>query len=137
MKTKLTFTALALIAFSSALAQVPTNFTAVTTTLYNSNAVSPGYVFLASCGTPGASGPFFLQSMNNDGSAYAWKKAGNLTPGDNYYPYDFKVLADGRLLNAQYTSFYNWTDGGTVDDQLLDENLNVVETVRMGNRYQA
>ena len=136
MKIKILLATVALAA-SSALAQVPTNFTAVTTTIYNSNALAPGYVFLASCRTPGPSGPFFLQMMNNDGSPYAWKKAGNITPGDNYYPYDFKVLADGRLLNAQHTSFFNWIDGGTADDQILDENLNVVETVRIGNGYQA
>lgn len=138
MKTKLPLIALALLcALGSTLAQVPTNFTAVTTTIYNSNALAPGYIFIASCRTPGASGPFFLQMMNNDGSPYAWKKAGNLTPGDNYYPYDFKVLADGRLLNAQHTSFFTWIDGGTADDQILDENLNIVETVHIGNGYQA
>src|SRR5215475_7235865 len=119
MKTKLIFATMAF-AIASALAQVPTNFTAVTATLYDSNAVAPGYVFIASCRTPGASGPFFLQIMNNDGSPYAWKKAGNITLGDNYYPYDFKVLADGRLLNAQHTSFFTWIDGGTADHQLLD-----------------
>ena len=39
-------------------AQVPTNFTAVTTTIYNSNSIAPSYVFIASCGSKGGKGPF-------------------------------------------------------------------------------
>src|SRR3954462_15545352 len=83
-------------------AQVPTNFTGVTTTVYDSNALAPGYVFVASCGKQGDKGPFFLQVMNNDGTPHAFQKVGNISPGDDYYPYDFKVLANGLLLNAQY-----------------------------------
>ena len=130
-----------LAAFSAVLnpahAQVPTNFTGVTTAVYNSNSLAPGYVFIGSCGVPGAHGPFFLQMMNNDGTAYAYDKVGNVFPGDDFYPYDFKVLANGLLLNAQYTGFFTFIDGGTVSDQILDENFNPVETVQMGNGYQA
>ena len=75
--------------------------------------------------------------MNNDGTPYAYKLAGSLQPGDDYYPHDFKVLANGLLLNAQYTGWFSYIAGGTVLDQLLDENLNLVETVQMGNGYQA
>jgi hypothetical protein len=142
MNTKLNLFGVALVAASgfahnAANAQVPTNFTGVTTTVYDSNAVAPGYIFVASCGHQGDAGPFFLQIMNNDGTTHAFKKAGYLAPGDNFYPYDFKVLADGRLLNAQYTGWFSYAGSGTVIDQILDENLNVVESVQMGNAYQA
>lgn len=116
-------------------AQVPANFTGVATTIYNANALAPGYVFLASCGKQGDKGPFFLQIMSNDGTAFAYKQAGNVTPGDDYYPYDFKVLPNGLLLNAQFTGWFSYIDGGTVRDELMDENLNVIETVQMGNGY--
>jgi hypothetical protein len=129
--------ALFLLTASSLDAQVPTNFTGVTTSIYNSNSLAPGYIFIASCGNPGAHGPFFLQMMNNDGSPYAFNQAGNITPGDDFYPYDFKVLANGLLLNAQYTTFFSYTDGGNVSDQILDENFNPVEIVQMGNGYQS
>jgi len=118
-------------------AQVPTNFTAVTTTIYNSNSIAPGYVFIASCGNRGDKGPFFLQTMNNDGTAYAYEKAGSITPGDDYYPYDFKVLANGLLFNAQFTGWFDYIEGGTVMDKILDENFNPVEILQMGNGYQA
>jgi hypothetical protein len=140
LKRKLALLAAALLAaFGTAVdtleAQVPANFTGVSTAIYNSNALAPGYVFLASCGKQGDKGPFFLQIMNNDGTAFAYKQAGNITPGDDYYPYDFKVLPNGLLLNAQFTGWFSYIEGGTVRDELLDENLNVIETVQMGNGY--
>jgi hypothetical protein len=135
----LSVAALAAVGLASPLAQaqVPANFTAVTTTMYDSNSIAPGYVFLASCGTQGSKGPFFLQTMRNDGTPFAYKQAGYLAPGDDYYPCDFKVLPNGLLLNAQYTGWFSYTDGGTVVDQIFDENFNLVETVAMGNGYQA
>ena len=79
-------------------AQVPANFTGVRTTLCDSNSMAPGYIFVASCGRQGDKGPFFLQMMNNDGTPQAFQMAGNITPGDDYYPYDFKVLPNGLLF---------------------------------------
>jgi Arylsulfotransferase (ASST)/Ser-Thr-rich glycosyl-phosphatidyl-inositol-anchored membrane family len=129
--------AAAVLARNQVNAQVPANFTGVRTTIYDSNSIAPGYVFVASCGSQGDKGPFFLQMMNNDGTPQTYKMAGYITPGDDYYPYDFKVLANGLLLNAQYTGWFNYTDGGTVNDQILDESFNLVESLQMGNGYQA
>jgi hypothetical protein len=142
MKTRLELLGAVLVAASGLTsipvnAQVPANFTAVTTTIYNSNSIAPGSIFIASCGQQGGPGPFFLQVMNNDGTAYAYKKSGYITPGDNYYPYDFKVLANGLLFNAQTTGWFDYIEGGTVTDQILDENFNLVENLQMGNGYQA
>ena len=39
--------------------------------------------------------------------------------------------------SAQYTGWFNYTDGGTVNDQILDESFNLVESVQMGNGYQS
>src|SRR5512136_62586 len=97
---------------SSLTAQVPTNFTGVATTIYDSGSIAPGCVFLASSGRPGDKGPFFLQIMTNDGTALAFKAAGNVAPGDDYYAYDFKVLPDGRLFSAQITNWLSCLDGG-------------------------
>jgi hypothetical protein len=118
-------------------AQVPTNFNGVATTIYDPGAIAPGLVFVASCGQPGDKGPFFLQIMDNDGTPHAFKTSGNLTPGDDFYAYDFKVLPDGRLFYAQYTNWFSCLDGGPVLDQILDEDFNPVETIGMGNGYQA
>ncbi|HSU54176.1 MAG TPA: aryl-sulfate sulfotransferase [Candidatus Dormibacteraeota bacterium] len=139
MSLKVLLFAVAVLAACRAIvnAQVPTNFTGVTTTVYDSNALASGYVFVASCGKQGDKGPFFLQMMNNDGTPHAFQKVGNVALGDDYYPYDFKVLANGLLLNAQYTGWFNYIDGGTVNDQILDENFNVLETISMGNGYQS
>src|ERR1039458_3113455 len=98
-------------------AQVPTTFTAVTTTIYDSNSIAPGSGFIASCGSKGDKGPFFLQVMNNDGTPHAYKKTGYIAPGDDYYPYDFKVLPNGLLLSAQYTGWFNYIDGGTRSEE--------------------
>ena len=117
--------------------QQPPQFAGVTTRTYDSGAIAPGYVFIASCGLQGDHGPYYLQIMGNDGTPYASKKAGYLAPGDDFYPYDFKVLPNGLLLNAQYTGWFNYTEGGTVINQVLDENLNVLESIQMGNGYQA
>ena len=142
MKTRLHLLGAALVVASGLArntvnAQVPTNFTAVATTIYDSNSIAPGYVFIASCGSKGDKGPFFLQMMNNDGTPHAYKKAGYIAPGDDYYPYDFKVLPNGLLLSAQYTGWFNYIDGGTVIDQIQDENLNIIESIQMGNGYQS
>ena len=110
-------------------------FAGVATSIYDSNSIAPGHIFLASNGSNAA--PFFLQIMRNDGSVQASKKAGYITPGDAYYPHDFKQLANGLLLNAQYTGWFTYAEGGTAVDQLLDENLNILESIQMGNGYQA
>jgi hypothetical protein len=127
----------AVLAPHAARAQAPANFTGVRTTIYDSSAIAPGSIFIASCGKQGDKGPFFLQVMNNDGTVAAYQTAGNITPGDDFYPYDFKMLPNGLLLNAQYTGWFSYIDGGTVNDQILDENFNLVESVQMGNGYQA
>ncbi len=38
---------------------------------------------------------------------------------------------------SQFTGWFDYADGGPVINQLLDENLNVVETVNMGNGFQS
>jgi hypothetical protein len=118
-------------------AQLPDGFAGVNTSVYNPGLVAPGGLFLASRGAPGSKGPFYLQVMNNDGTPQASKKAGYIAPGDDYFAQDFKVLPDGHLLSAQSTGWFGYTDGGTAIDQVLDEDLNLVESIQMGNGYQA
>ena len=45
---------------AGARAQLPTNFTAVTTHIYASNSIAPGYLFLASCAKEGEPGALLL-----------------------------------------------------------------------------
>ncbi len=116
-------------------AQTPTNFTGVTASVYDASAVATGSVFLASCLGNGPSGPSFLQVMNNDGTTASFKAVGG--PGNGYCAGDFKLLPNGLLSSSQFTGWFDYVEGGPVINQILDTNLNVVETVSMGNGFQS
>ena len=129
--------AIGLLSYLTVSAQVPGTFEPLTTVQIDTNAISPGCIFLSSSRQPGQPGPYFLQVVNNDGTIRASKKTGLVSPGDLYFGSDFKVLPNGLLLNAQSTGWLNHLGTASVVDQVLNENLNVVETIQMGNGYQS
>lgn len=118
-------------------AQTPTNFTGVTASVYDAAAVATGSVFLASCLGNGPSGPSFLQVMNNAGTPEVFKQVSQGGTGNGYCAGDFKLLPNGLLSSSQFTGWFDYVEGGPVVNQLLDTNLNAVETVTMGNGFQS
>ena len=118
-------------------AQTPTNFTGVTASVYDAAAVATGSVYLASCLANGPSGPSFLQIMNNAGTTEVFKQVSQGGASNGYCAGDFKLLPNGLLSSSQFTGWFDYAEGGPVINQLLDTNLNVVETVTMGNGFQS
>ena len=118
-------------------AQTPTNFTGVTTSVYDAAAVATGSVFLAPCLGNGPAEPLFLQVMNNDGTVGTFKQVSQGGTSNVNCASDFKLLHNGLLSSSQFTGWFDYVEGGPVINQLLDTNLNVVETVTMGNGFQS
>jgi hypothetical protein len=124
-------------ASTTANAQLPADFPAITTRIYDTNALGTGYVFLASMplSKDNRGLPHYLLILNNDGTPHAYKKVWYQVPGD-FYENDFKVLPNGLLHYSQFFGFYSYTDGGIVEHVILDENLNEIgPRIQMGNGY--
>ncbi len=117
---------------------LPDDFPKITTHIYDANALGEGYIFLAAMplGKNVKGLPSYLLILNNDGTPHAYKKVWYQVPGD-YHGMDFKVLSNGLLHYAQFFSWYSYTGGGTVVHVILDEDLNEVERIQMGNGYVA
>ena len=103
---------------------------AITTHIYDANAIEDGYVFL-SVSTDVAGVGYYVMIIDNDGTVY-WHKE---LPDD--YSYDFKVLPNGHLHYAQFIHHHTYTGGGDAVHIILDENFNEVETIEAGNGYVA
>jgi hypothetical protein len=119
-------------------ANLPADFPKITTTIYDANALGEGTLFLAAM--PGDKSmknlPYYLLMLNNDGTPRAYKKVYYKVPGD-YYENDFKVLPNGLLHYSQFFGWYSYAGGGVVVHVILDEDLNEVERIQMGNGFAA
>ncbi|MHC4283321.1 MAG: hypothetical protein ACYSWZ_10180, partial [Planctomycetota bacterium] len=103
---------------------------AITTHIYDANAIADGYVFL-SVSTDVEGVGYYVMIIDNDGTIF-WSKE---LPDD--YSYDFKVLPNGHLHYAQFIHHHTYTGGGDAVHIILDENFNEVETIEAGNGYVA
>ena len=117
------------ISSTTAFAQLPSDFPALTVTTNNSAAVADGYIFLTDSYKAAKYG-YYVMMLTNDGTPVWYKPLTNAA-------FDFKVLPNGFLHYAQQYQALSWTGGGYVTHEILDENFNDVESIRAGNGYNA
>jgi hypothetical protein len=109
---------------------LPANFPGITTTVYDETAIGDGYVFLAVAAEVEGIG-YYLLILDNDGTPVRYKEL----PDD--YAYDFKVQPNGLITYAQFISHHSYTGGGDVIHMVMDRDLNIIDSVQMGNGYIA
>jgi arylsulfotransferase ASST/Ser-Thr-rich glycosyl-phosphatidyl-inositol-anchored membrane family protein len=115
------------LAWNEAEAQLPTNFSAVTVTALDTNAVADGYVFLA-VGVPVTNGGYYVMILKNDGTPVWYQQVGDEI-------YDFKLLPNGFLHYAEFVHTHSWVGGGDATHYVLDDNYNVHESIAGANGY--
>lgn len=56
---------------------------------------------------------------------------------DHDYSYDFKVQPNGLMSYAQFLSHHSYTGGGNCIHMILDEEMNVIDSIQLKNGYIA
>jgi hypothetical protein len=116
--------------FSTRAAELPANFPAITTHVYNSDAIGKGYIYLAVASEVEGVG-FYLMILKNDGTPVWYKEL----PDD--YAYDFKLQPNGLLTYAQFLNHFSYTCGGDAVHMVMDKEFDEIESIQMGNGYTA
>jgi len=111
-------------------ADLPPNFPAVSVTTYQPDQVGDGFVFLAVATETEGIGTY-LMILRNDGTPVWTREV------DTHEIYDFKVQANGMLSYAPFIEAHNYTGGGDVTHEILDDAYAIRETVSGGNGYVA
>lgn len=110
-------------------AALPADFPAITTNVYDADAIGAGYVHLAVASEVEGVG-FYLMIVDNDGTV-VWDK--ELPDG----AYDFKMQPNGLLSYAQLLAHHSYTDGGDAVHMVMDEDFAQIDTFQMANGYVA
>jgi len=90
-----------------------------------------GYTFL-SVSTDVEGIGYYVMMVDDDGVPVRYRK---LAKDD--YSYDFKVQPNGLTSYAQFLSHHSYTGGGNCIHMLMDEEMNFVDSVQLGNGYIA
>ena len=106
----------------------PTNFPAITTHTYGET--GEGYVFLT-VSTQVEGVGYYIFIMDNDGNLIKYKE---LTSD---YAYDLKMQPNGELSYAQFLSHHTYTGGGNCEHVVMDQDMNILDTIQLKNRYIA
>lgn len=110
--------------------ELPANFPAITTHIYDSNAIGEGYIYLAVAAEVESVG-YYLMILENDGAPVWYKE---LTDD---YSYDFKLQANGLPTYAQFLHHHSYTGGGDVVHKVIDPDFSEIESIQMSNGYIA
>jgi hypothetical protein len=110
--------------------ELPANFPAITTHVYDSNAIGEGYIYMTVAAEVEGVG-YYLMILENDGTPVWYKEL----PND--YAYDFKMQPNGLLTYAQLFHHHSYSGGGDVVHMVMDEEFNEIESIQMGNGYIA
>jgi len=111
-------------------AKLPANFPAITTHIYDSNAIGEGYVYLAVAAQVEGVG-YYLMILENNGTPVWYKEL----PDD--YAYDFKLQPNGLPAYAQLLNHHSYAGGGDAVHIVMDKEFNDIESIQMGNGYIA
>jgi len=111
-------------------AELPANFPAITTHIYDSNAIGEGYIYLAVAAEVEGVG-YYLMILENDGTPVWYKDL----PDD--YAYDFKMQPNGLLTYAQLFHHHTYSGGGDAVHMVMDKEYNEIESIQMRNGYIA
>jgi hypothetical protein len=109
---------------------LPDNFPVITTRIYDSNAISEGYIYLAVASEVEGVG-FYLMIVDNDGKPVWYKEL----PDD--YAYDFKLQPNGLPTYAQLLSHHSYANGGDAVHMVMDKDFAEIDSFQMGNGYIA
>jgi len=110
--------------------ELPANFPAITTHIYDSNAIGEGYIYLAVAAEVEGVG-YYLMILENDGTPVWYKEL------LDDYAYDFKLQPNGLLTYAQLFHHHSYSGGGDAVHIVMDEEFNEIESIQMGNGYVA
>ena len=111
-------------------ANLPANFPAITTHVYDGNAIGKGYVYLAVATDVEGVG-FYLMILDNDGTPVWYKEL----PDD--YAYDFKLQPNGLPTYAQLLKHHSYAGGGDAVHMVMDKDFAEIDSFQMGNGYIA
>lgn len=75
---------------------------------------------------------YYVMMIDDDGTPVRYRK---LAKDD--YAYDFKVQPNGLTSYAQFLSHHSYTGGGNCIHMVMDEDMNFVDSVQLGNGYVA
>ncbi len=109
---------------------LPANFPAITTHIYDSDAIGEGYVYLAVASQVEGVG-YYLMIVDNDGTPLWYKEL------QDDYSYDFKLQPNGLPTYAQFLHHHSYTGGGDAVHMAMDEEFNEIDSFQMGNGYIA
>jgi hypothetical protein len=109
---------------------LPANFPAITTHVYDSNAIGEGYVYLAVATEVEGVG-FYLMILENDGTPVWYKEL------MDDYSYDFKLQCNGLPTYAQFLHHHPYTGGGDAVHMVMDPDFNEIDSFQIGNGYIA
>lgn len=108
--------------------QLPADFPGITTV--KTGETASGYTFLTVSADVEEIG-YYIMMIDDDGVPFKHKKL----EGD--YSYDFKVQPSGLLSYAQFLSHHSYTGGGNCIHMVMDENMEVVDSLQLKNGYIA
>jgi len=108
----------------------PSNFPPMEVTIYDTNAIGEGYIYLAVASEVEGIG-YYLMILNNDGTPLFAREL------IDDYAYDFKVQPNGLMTYAHFFEHHSYTGGGNVVHKIMDDSFTVIDSVQMGNGYVA
>jgi hypothetical protein len=109
-------------------AQLPDNFPEYS--IVNNGNADNGFTFLTvSTDVEGVG--YYVFILDTAGEVYKYRE---LT-GD--YAYDLKMQPNGQLTYAQFTSHHNYTGGGNCIHMVMDQEMNLMDSVALKNGYVA
>lgn len=109
---------------------LPANFPAITTHIYDANAIGEGNIYLAvASDVPGVG--YYLMIVDNDGAPVWYKEL------SDDYAYDFKMQPNGLLSYAQLFHHHSYSGGGDAIHMILDEDFAEIDSFEPGNGYVA
>ncbi|MBN1340704.1 MAG: aryl-sulfate sulfotransferase [Bacteroidales bacterium] len=108
--------------------QIPEDFPEITTEIYGETA--PGNVFLTVSADVDSVG-YYVFMLDNEGNIQKYKKL------QDDYSYDFKMQPNGLLSYAQFIEHHSYTGGGDCIHLILDQDMNVLDSVQLKNGYVA
>lgn len=107
---------------------LPQNFPGITSTIYNTDALADGYVFMDMYTSVSGIGHYIAILANDD--TPVWYKEVPDKGGT-----DFKLLPNGLLHFGQMYYAYSYTGGASVMHKILDNDYNEVESIVPKNGY--
>ena len=109
-------------------AQLPENFPGYS--IVNNGNADNSYTFL-SVSTDVEGVGYYVFTIDPMGEVYKYREL------NHDYSYDFKMQPNGQLSYAQFISHHNYTGGGNCIHMIMDQEMNLMDSIQMQNGYVA